>query len=158
MYDFHYNVMKSVFGARLRLLYMDTDSLLYEIEDCADPYLEIFAAGHDSHFDLSNFPPTIGCMMCHVNVFWVLSKTSVGGPHSFLNLWACVVKCTVCSLTMVPHNTHWVESGERCQKLRHSDQSPLSMITFCVAARWGDGAFVQDDKECGTRCTHVQAE
>ena len=56
MYDFHYNVMKSVFGARLRLLYTDTDSLLYEIEDCVDPYSEIFAAGHDSHFDLSNFP------------------------------------------------------------------------------------------------------
>ena len=56
MYDFHYNVMKLVFEGRLRLLYMDTDSLLYEIEDCSDPYSEIFAAGHGSYFDLSNFP------------------------------------------------------------------------------------------------------
>ena len=39
------------------------------------------------------FRRTIGCMMCHVNVFQVLSKTSVGGPRSFLNLWACIVRC-----------------------------------------------------------------
>ena len=44
MYDFHYNVMKLVFEGRLHLLYMDMDSLLYEIEDCSDPYSEIFAA------------------------------------------------------------------------------------------------------------------
>ena len=56
MYDFHYNVMKSVFEGHLHLLYTDMDSLLYEIEDCSDPYSEIFAAGHGSHFDISNFP------------------------------------------------------------------------------------------------------
>ena len=55
MYDFHYSVMKSVFEGLLHLLYTDMDSLLYEIEDCSDPYSEIFAAGHGSHFDLSNF-------------------------------------------------------------------------------------------------------
>ena len=55
MYDFHYNVMKSVIEGHLRLLYTDMDSLLYKIEDCSDPYSEIFAAGHGSHFDLSNF-------------------------------------------------------------------------------------------------------
>ena len=56
MYDFHYNVMKLVFEGHFHLLYTDTDSLLYKIEDCSDPYSEIFAAGHVSHFDLSNFP------------------------------------------------------------------------------------------------------
>ena len=55
-YDFHYNVMKLVFEGHFHLLYTDTDSLLYKIEDCSDPYSEIFAAGHGSHFDLSNFP------------------------------------------------------------------------------------------------------
>ena len=56
MYDFHYNLMKSVFEGCLCLLYTNMDSLLYKIEDCSDPYSEIFAAGHGSHFDLSNFP------------------------------------------------------------------------------------------------------
>ena len=56
MHDFHYNVMKSVFEGPLHLLYTDTDSLLYEIKDCSDPKSEILAAGHGSHFDLSNFP------------------------------------------------------------------------------------------------------
>ena len=56
MYNFHYNVMKLVFGNRLHLLYTDTDLLLYEIESCTDPYAEIFAAGLYTHFDFSNFP------------------------------------------------------------------------------------------------------
>lgn len=58
MYEFHYDVMKTVFGPGLRLLYTDTDSLLYEIEGCADPYPAIFAAGYQSRFDFSNFPST----------------------------------------------------------------------------------------------------
>ena len=56
MYDFHYKEMKPLFGKDLRLLYMDTDSLLYEIDNCADPYMKIFQADKQSKFDLSNFP------------------------------------------------------------------------------------------------------
>ena len=37
MYDFHYNEMKPLFGKDLHLLYLDTDSLQYEIDNCADP-------------------------------------------------------------------------------------------------------------------------
>ena len=56
MYDFHYNEMKPLFGKDLCLLYTDTDSLLYEIENCADLYVKIFQADKQSKFDLSNFP------------------------------------------------------------------------------------------------------
>ena len=58
MYNFHYNDMKPLFGKDLRLLYMDTDSLLYEIDNCADPYVKIFQADKWSKFDLSNFHPS----------------------------------------------------------------------------------------------------
>ena len=40
MYNFRYNVMKPVFDDRIQLLYMDTDSLLYEIHS-TDPYTEL---------------------------------------------------------------------------------------------------------------------
>ena len=40
MYNFHYNVMKPVFDDRIQLLYMDMDSLLYEIRS-TDPYAEL---------------------------------------------------------------------------------------------------------------------
>ena len=56
MYDFHYNTMKKLFGSDLRLLYTDTDSLLYEIDNCADPYLRVCESGVQDRFDFSNFP------------------------------------------------------------------------------------------------------
>ena len=56
MYDFHYNIMKNMFGGHLHLFYTATDSLLYEIDNSVDPYSEILSAGYNSHFDFSNFP------------------------------------------------------------------------------------------------------
>ena len=56
MYDFHYNVMKLVFGNHLRLLYTDAYSLLYKIKSCTDLYAEVFATHLHTHFDFSNFP------------------------------------------------------------------------------------------------------
>ena len=55
MYNFHYNVMKSVFGDRIELLYTDTDSLLYEIQSL-DPYGKLKETGGAEWFDFSNFP------------------------------------------------------------------------------------------------------
>ena len=56
MYDFHYNVMKKIFGPRIHLLYTDTDSLMYEIES-EDVYEELspYVA---TYFDTSNYPTT----------------------------------------------------------------------------------------------------
>ena len=55
MYNFHYNVMKPVFNDRIQLLYMDTDSLMYEIES-EDLYAELEVVGKKGWFDISNFP------------------------------------------------------------------------------------------------------
>ena len=53
MYDFHYNYIKSKYGSQAKLLYTDTDSLIYEIgtEDC---YRDI-AGDLDTWFDTSEF-------------------------------------------------------------------------------------------------------
>lgn len=53
MYDFHYNVIKRVFGSRVCLLYTDTDSLLYEIQS-EDVYAEL--SHIKDYFDFSNYP------------------------------------------------------------------------------------------------------
>ena len=56
MYNFHYNVMKKNFDCRL--IYSDTDSLLYEIKG-KDFYKELQTSEQlRYHFDLSNYPDT----------------------------------------------------------------------------------------------------
>lgn len=54
MYQFHYEVMKPHFGERIKLLYTDTDSLLYEVftDDIFSDYLDL----PENTFDFSNFP------------------------------------------------------------------------------------------------------
>lgn len=54
MYNFHYNVMKAKFPS-LRLLYTDTDSLIYDIQ-CDNIYEEL--KDIETCFDFSNYPPT----------------------------------------------------------------------------------------------------
>ena len=66
MYEFHYNVMKKHFGENMRLLYTDTDSLIYEIfsEDVYEELKEI-----SQHFDFSNYPKN-SCLYsdCHKKI------------------------------------------------------------------------------------------
>ena len=54
MYNFHYNVMKAIFGDRVHLLYTDTDSFIYGISS-ADVYEELRPHAID-YFDFSNYP------------------------------------------------------------------------------------------------------
>ncbi|GFX55757.1 uncharacterized protein TNCV_3428281 [Trichonephila clavipes] len=52
MYDFHYNVMKPKYGDHLKLLYMDTDSFIYDIK--TDDFYEDMK-GMIDHFDTSDY-------------------------------------------------------------------------------------------------------
>ena len=55
MYDFHYNYIKQKYEDKAKLLFTDTDSLMYEIET-EDFYKDISADVKDG-FDTSNYPP-----------------------------------------------------------------------------------------------------
>ena len=54
MYDFHYNYIKTKYGDKAKLLFTDTDSLLYEIQT-EDFYKDISGDVKD-RFDTSNYP------------------------------------------------------------------------------------------------------
>ena len=54
MYNFHYNVMKPIFGDRLHLLYTDTDSFIYKIS--SDDVYEELRPQARVYFDFSNYP------------------------------------------------------------------------------------------------------
>lgn len=53
IYDFHYNLMKNLYEDNIKLLFTDTDCLMYEIET---PNLNGDIVKYNSMFDLSNYP------------------------------------------------------------------------------------------------------
>ncbi len=53
MYNYHYGVVKDMYGVRAKLLFTDTDSLCYQIET-EDVYADMVA--RSEHFDFSNYP------------------------------------------------------------------------------------------------------
>ena len=55
MFDFHYNYIKKKYDEKAKLLFTDTDSLMYEIKT-EDFYKDITGDAKDI-FDTSNYPP-----------------------------------------------------------------------------------------------------
>ena len=56
MYDFYYSYIKDSYAKKARLLFTDTDSLLYEIE--ANAVYEGFYGNKDM-FDFSEYPDNV---------------------------------------------------------------------------------------------------
>jgi hypothetical protein len=54
MYDFHYDYVKTKWGEKAKLLFTDTDSLMYEIE--TEDFYEDIKEDIHTRFDTSNFP------------------------------------------------------------------------------------------------------
>jgi hypothetical protein len=54
MYDFHYNYVKKKYGDRAKLLFTDTDSLMYEIK--TDDFFQDIKDDVDKLFDNSDYP------------------------------------------------------------------------------------------------------
>ena len=54
MYDFHYNYIKPKYGENSRLLFTDTDSLMYEIK--TEDFYKDISPDVEKMFDTSNYP------------------------------------------------------------------------------------------------------
>ena len=53
MYEFHYDYMRSKYGSKIKLCYMDTDSFIYEIE--TEDFYRDMAKDVEERFDLSGY-------------------------------------------------------------------------------------------------------
>ena len=54
MYDFHYNYIKPMYGDKAKLLFTDTDSLMYEIE--TEDFYKDISGDVKNRFDTSDYP------------------------------------------------------------------------------------------------------
>ena len=59
MYKFHYRYIKKIFGENAKLLFTDTDSLMYHIVGC-NPY-DQFSHDRAQYFDFASFPVDHRC-------------------------------------------------------------------------------------------------
>jgi len=78
MYEFHYNYMKKKYGNNAKLLYTDTDSLIYEIQT-EDFYMDI-ARDVDLWFDTSEYPEELPIRKVNKKVIGMF-KDEAGGKQ-----------------------------------------------------------------------------
>ena len=79
MYNYHYRYIKAKLGDKAKLLFTDTDSLMYHVEG-VDPY-EIFKADRKEWFDFASFPKEHKCYSPENNKVIGMFKDEAGGAQ-----------------------------------------------------------------------------
>ena len=112
MYDFHYNYIKRKYGDKAKLLYTDTDSLMYEIQT-EDFYKDICEDVKD-RFDTSDYPPNhpsgipTGCNKKVLGMF----KDEVAGR--------CIVKFVGLRAKLYSYKMLEGEESKKCKGVKKS--------------------------------------